>query len=211
MHSVEIARHILTTCARPSDQTALLSSTHLKTANVIELGAGTGTLSVLLSPLVTTWTATDIFPLLALISKNVKRNAEYLSSTSTSARQVTANVMIQELDWMWSSKQTLRAFPPSSREEDPTATSYDLLLAADCLFNEALVRPFVNVLNTIDAKVVVVVCELRSEDVLRLFLEEWLASGDWEVWRACKDSKECGKEVPLLESKLVVWVGWRRS
>merc|ERR1712093_315455 len=101
-----------------------------------------------------------------------------------------------------------------ARMTNPEDLRCDLLLAVDCLFNESLVKPFVRTLNSIEATVVVVVSELRSADVLTLFLHEWLSSGAWQVYRACKwddetDAASRGDPAkPLLRSNLVVWVGW---
>jgi hypothetical protein len=99
------------------------------------------------------------------------------------------------------------------REFGPNEAGYDIALAVDCLFNESLVEPFVNALDCISAKAVIVVSELRSPEVLRLFLETWLKKEGWEIWRACKAGEEGEVESnpPLLGKKYVVWVGWKAS
>lgn len=203
--------------------TPFLDTRSLASARVLELGSGTGTLSILLSHLVRSWTATDISALLPLIRKNISRNADAMKgfnasrvSGSKDRADVPTKVSVEELDWTWSPRQIQRAFPSlpqegSGNSDNHQDTAFDLLLAVDCLFNESLVKPFVNVLNNVDAEVVVIVSELRSPDVLRLFLEEWLKSGEWTVWRACKGSEAAGgaESVALLARNMVVWVGWR--
>lgn len=197
--SVEFAKLVLSQTAAP--RSAFLEPSRLAQASVIELGSGTGVLPVLLSQLVRQYIATDQENLLPLVTKNIKKNAD---------RTAGATVNVAELDWTWSGKQLQRMWPAGE-------LSCDLLLAVDCLFNESLVKPFVDTLNRIDAKVVVVVSELRSADVLRLFLQEWLQSGTWQVWRACRWSdsgEEVGQEsplqsIPLLRNNLAVWVGWK--
>ncbi|KZP00955.1 hypothetical protein CALVIDRAFT_218196 [Calocera viscosa TUFC12733] len=67
---------------------ALLHPTSLATSHILELGSGTGLLSVLLSPLVRKYTATDIPPLLPLLGKNADSN------------QVSEKVAVEELDWV---------------------------------------------------------------------------------------------------------------
>lgn len=221
-YSVELARLVLTeqSLHTPSP---FLDTSSLAAARVLELGSGTGALSVLLSHLVRSWTATDISALLPLIRKNLSRNADVMQSLSTSRvpgsrerAEPPASVDIEELDWTWPPRQIQKAIPSTRREESNdgeggNGPAFDLLLAVDCLFNESLVKPFVNVLKNVAAELVVVVSELRSPDVLRLFLEEWLKSGEWTVWRACRESDSAGgvENVALLARNMVVWVGWR--
>ena len=153
------------------------------------------------------WTATDIETLLPLTRKNHKRNAERLAL---------AHISTEELDWTWTSKQMQRALldmcHPYSIEKAEVGSGFDVAVAVDCLFNEALVQPFVNTLDNLPTSVVIIVVELRSPDVLRMFLERWLASKqEWEIWRASR-SREDQEEVTenLLGRRYVTWVGFRR-
>ena len=158
-------------------------------ASVLELGSGTGVLAALLGPLSKSWLATDIFSLLPLIDKNIKRNWPAKSS---------AKVEVRELDWTWSRKELERNFPGSKE-------TWDLVIAVDCLYNEALVQPFVDTLDALPCRVVIVVSELRSSDVMQLFLERWLALGKWQIWRVGDGTNDRG----LLGDSQVVWVGWK--
>ena len=176
-----------------SPSTALLDAGQLSQMSVLELGSGTGILAVLLSPLFRSWTATDVESLLPLIKKNIKRNAP---------RTSTAHIQVDELDWTWSEKQVFKFYGLDH-------ANHNLLLAVDCLFNEALVKPFVNTLNQVNVEAVLIASELRSPEVLRLFLKEWLSNGRWEIYRACKRLEEGGQG--LLGSKYVIWVGWPKK
>lgn len=163
--------------------------TQLAYTSVLELGSGTGVLAALLGPLSKSWTATDIFSLLPLIDKNIKRN--WPAKTN-------AKVEVRELDWTWSRKELERNLPSSGEP-------WDLVVAVDCLYNEALVQPFVDTLDALPCRAVIVVSELRSSDVMQLFLERWLASGRWQIWRVGDGTNERG----LLGDSQVVWVGWK--
>lgn len=164
------------------------------------MGGGTGVLSTLLAPCVRKWTVTDISELLPLIQKNHQKNKD---------RVAPANVELAELDWTWSPSQ----YEKNARQIRDQR--YDLVLAVDCLYNEALVQPFVQTLNRLNCKYVVVVSELRSAEVLQMFLELWLASGPWTVYRpAAQNTDSSGEEEAtepgLLGRRHVMWVGWKR-
>jgi protein N-lysine methyltransferase METTL21D len=148
-------------------------------------------LSLILSPLVRRYTATDIPALLPLLHKNISLNFP-------SANNITASA----LDWVLlhstPSSQRARIFPMA---KDPP----DLVLVVDCIYNPALVPPLLSTMSYLaPAPVpVLVVVELRSVDVVREFLERWIESGEWEIWRVG------GEEGGLLGVPYVAWVGWR--
>jgi predicted nicotinamide N-methyase len=139
------------------------------TISVLELGTGTGILPVLLQrshsltqgttkqsqlPLHTavfrSWTATDQYDNLKLVRKNLRLNG----------LEDTPSVNIAELDW-------LNVRPP--RAGDGNEELYDAIVAVDCLYNEALVAPFVRTLDRyaiLGKTTVYVLVELRSSDVV---------------------------------------------
>lgn len=175
----------------------------LAKAEVLEMGGGTGVLSTLLAPCVKSWTVTDMAELLPLIHKNHQKNKARLALAS--------NVQLAELDWTWSLPQFQKNAKGISQQY------YDLVFAVDCLYNEALVRPFVDTINRLNCKYVVVVSELRSAEVLRLFLELWLSSGSWTIYRSCfeglagaHDGNGDMESAGLQQSGRlhVVWIGW---
>ncbi|KAG8930689.1 hypothetical protein FRC02_003791 [Tulasnella sp. 418] len=200
--SVHLARYLLMEHHFPP-QTPLLSPPKLKSARVLELGAGVGFLATLLSPLVEHYTVTDIGPLLPLIRKNVIRNLP-----STIAKE---SVTVAELDWL----DIQQASTPSWRQklfptlkEDNLSPLYDLIICCDCIYNTSLVPPLVATINHCCSgvgSVVLVVVELREEDVLREFLTAWLDSDlprIWKVWRIPEDK---------LGFRTVGWIGWKES
>ncbi len=145
--------------------------------------AGTGLLALALSPLARKYTATDIPALVPLMRKNL------LSASASTSESVT----VMALDW------TL----PALRQVDVRgANAPDVLLVVDCIYHPALVRPLLTTLTALATPrhtVAVVVAELRAEDVLREFLQEWVALG-WRVWSVGEDS---------LCARWGMWVAWR--
>jgi hypothetical protein len=81
----------------------------------------------------------------------------------------------------------------------------DILLVVDCIYHPSLLPALVDTLHHLsipDQTVVLVVIELRADDVTREFLQLWLAKPGWEVWRI-------GGE--LLPEPYVMWLGSRRT
>lgn len=185
--------------------------------------AGTGLLALVLSHWTRHFTATDQDYLVPLIQKNIVHNfssvagalSPYLPDSSlenTSARRLT----VESLNWLDIHNAPLssrvKMFPP----ELPGAGIADIIFAVDCVYNSSLLPPLVTVLNhyaVADRTRVVVAVELRSEDVLREFLELWVGSGNsssssdssggchWVIHRLCGDA--------WMDPCFAVWVGWK--
>lgn len=150
--------------------------------------SGTGLLSILFSPLVGRYTVTDIPQLIPLIKKNISTN---VPSTSAS------NIVVQDLDWI-----ALQSAPPALRAKAFSFDDIDILLVADCVYHPNLVGPLVDTihhLTTPGKTTVVVVVELRAEDVVRQFLETWLQSDSkLQVWSVGEQR---------LDSTYALWMG----
>ncbi|KAF8318723.1 hypothetical protein DL93DRAFT_2225618, partial [Clavulina sp. PMI_390] len=82
--SVEFARTTLKDCLFPATA-AFISGEHLKRATVLELGAGTGILAVLLAPYVDRYLATDLPSLVPLMHKNLQHNNRVADHQEVSA------------------------------------------------------------------------------------------------------------------------------
>ncbi|KAF9526111.1 putative methyltransferase-domain-containing protein [Crepidotus variabilis] len=185
--SIDFAQMVLQQCYAKLPQ-GLLDPEILRKSHVLELGAGTGLLSIALSSLVEQFTVTDIEALTPLIQKNIHHNG------------APSNVCVAELDWV-----ELRSTLPSKRSKifDATQQPIDLLLAVDCLYHPSLIPPFVETIDylcTPGRTTVLIISELRQEDVMREFLEAWLSKPDWQILRAPND--ELGKHY-------VIWIGWK--
>ena len=153
------------------------------------------------------YTVTDIEDLIPLIRKNIALNlpgSGALDSTSAGHGPSNAKGIIkpEPLDWL-----TLYNCSPSTRQKLFSYEPVDLLLVVDCIYHPSLLPALVGTIDhlaTPDRTAVFVMVELRAEDVVREFLELWLAAGGggvWEVWHVNG----------LLEGPYAMWVGWKRS
>ncbi|ORY23141.1 hypothetical protein BCR39DRAFT_550013 [Naematelia encephala] len=257
--SYHLARNLLASHHHPpgAPLLPLLDLSKLRQARILELGAGTGLLAILLSPLCKEYTVSDRIENLRLVERNLElnginpvssaRKSEHLHPTTSagkaghmypasSASKAAKDrhernrgeserkyqdglVRLEEVDWTEVSRERQRhrsrhdqnntgPYNPTSSEKD----TYDLVLAVDCIYNENLVQPFVDTLAFYCPKggrtVVWVVVELRSADVLTLFLETWLADseGQWTIVRIFGEALgDWGSQKP----RWVGWVGWR--
>ncbi|KAI0915802.1 hypothetical protein AcW1_003697 [Taiwanofungus camphoratus] len=210
--SVDLAQSILQQYySRKPD--ALLNPVLLASSHVLELGAGTGLLGAVLSPLVGRYTVTDLEALMPLIQKNMTLNAELSlpkllpgspptrhSTPSSRQSAIRPNVALEALDWV-----DLHNASPSSRRSAYTFSPADLLLVVDCIYHPSLLPPLLSTIDhlTVPGKTaVLVVVELRAEDVVRRFFEGWLglaAGGAWEIWSLGG----------ALQGPYAVWVGWK--
>ncbi|KAF7308807.1 hypothetical protein MKEN_01080300 [Mycena kentingensis (nom. inval.)] len=195
--SIDFAQSILQQHHAKSPD-ALFDLERLPSSRILELGSGTGLLSIALSPLVAHFTATDIPELLPLMRKNLALNFP-----------AERNVSVNELNW-----QTLASLPPARRAQLFTVSPdapYDIVLIVDCIYHPSLLPSLLATIDyvaTTPTTAVVVAMELRAEDVTREFLEGWLAldSGRWEVWRVANDSDN---GILAHDKPYVVWVGWK--
>ncbi|KAI0682977.1 putative methyltransferase-domain-containing protein [Cytidiella melzeri] len=190
--SADFAQYVLKeTSTSPA---ALLDPARLADGHVLELGAGTGLLAIVISSLVRQYTATDIEELIPLIAKNLILNHRSPSSTASS------NVTAEALDWV-----ALMHSSPSTRRTAFCYSPVDLLLVVDCIYHPSLLPALVETIDhlaTSEQTAVLVLAELRQEDVMREFLELWLAAGDgaWEIWHVEE----------LMEGPYAMWVGWKK-
>ena len=180
--------------------------------------AGTGLLSIVLSPFVHHYTVTDIPELIPLIRKNVAHNltpsvhpasppkTAGKHSSSPPPLSASTNVTATALDWV----QLCNA-PASLRPKIAPDEPADVVLIVDCIYHPSLLPALVSTIDylTIAGRTtVIVVVELRAEDVIREFLQCWLdktAEGEWELAR--RERKGAVREVQALLDRLDG--GWR--
>ncbi|KAF3939025.1 hypothetical protein ABW19_dt0206522 [Dactylella cylindrospora] len=187
-----------------------LTSHVLKSSSTaVELGAGTsGILALSLSPYVANYIATDQEYCLKLLRKNIVENFKEPKKTASSSKvkksrnstepaSTSGNIVVTALDWELTDASSL----PELKERQ-----IDLVIAADCIYNESLVDSLVDTMaelcelnrvglsSTSDGNVtlVMVAQELRSPDVLEAFLKAFCAK--FKVWRVPdRLLKDCGE------------------
>jgi methylase of polypeptide subunit release factors len=147
--SLFLCEHLLQQYHLPTNTIpSLIDFPKAKQASVLELGAGTGLCSVLLNEMFGAWIATDQYDNLKLIQRNLREN------------KLEDRVRVLEVDWFHSLQKRKR------RDEEE---EYDLVLAVDCIYNEALIKPLIATFDryaTRSKTLVWVVIELRSSDVV---------------------------------------------
>jgi len=174
---------------------------------VLELGSGvSGIVALSLAPHVKQYIATDQDYVLKLLKQNLDENTKestthskhkHSSKRAHSARSVekkkkaTSNIETLVLDWEKDSVATLPSFLGQTRSDLDDPIGVDVLLACDCIYNDALIEPFINTCTHIcrlrsrgkmeRPTVCVVAQQLRSAEVF----ESWLTTfhQSFNVWR----------------------------
>ncbi|KAF1344283.1 hypothetical protein BDV97DRAFT_305419 [Delphinella strobiligena] len=165
-------------------------------ATVLELGSGiAGIVPVLLAPKIARYIASDQSYALKLLKENVDSNSPI--QVGSRAQQKTPrrvkveparNITVVPLDWETDDVESLL-------KTNGANEGLDLLLACDCIYNYALIKPFVQTcvdvcqvrrrcqVEALDKKhtLCVIAQQLRQPDVF----EEWLAefTKSFRVWR----------------------------
>jgi Lysine methyltransferase len=165
-----------------------------KASHVLELGCGiSGLIGLVLASKVHTYIATDQEYVFKYLRRNISENLAAIepSIRSRNSRakviannQPTNNIIVKALDWESDSLSRLY----SDLGLTPDNNFISLLISCDCIYNEALVRPFVDTCKDIcrmapssTPTVCVVAQQLRSSDVF----ESWLKTfhSYFRVWR----------------------------
>ena len=171
------------------------SSTLNRSSCVMELGCGVSPiLALALASSVGRYIATDQGYSSILFLKNLKDNAKQPSvprkkhSPFRGSVPCICPIEYMPLDWELSALDDLPALMRSSDEEIP---ALDVLVACDCVYNEALVGPFVrtcaeicSLLNTRASRkppICIVAQQLRSDSVFESWLKAFRVS--FRVWR----------------------------
>ncbi|PLW20338.1 hypothetical protein PCANC_08476 [Puccinia coronata f. sp. avenae] len=196
-------------------------------ARILELGAGTGSLGILCAGMfppesTASWTVSDQFDLLAIIARNFGHNCIPLSTAPVPGDHGALHT-IEEIDWLEVEKQWLKNqahLQPNSEPSDCATRRYDLILAVDCLYNEALVLPLLRTLDHFASPpaadtpagptLVLVVSELRSSDVVELFLRHWLALRPrWSIFRLPLPLHRPLLNLNISKPHYAIWCGWK--
>ncbi len=170
-------------------------------STVLELGCGvSGILALSMSEKVGSYVATDLDYVFKLLRKNLEENVIQTKKDKKGNRHRKggskafetvrdSNITVMALDWVTSSISLL----PSLLGDDHIngATAIDAVIACDCIYNEALMEPFVLTCADIcrlaksDPSGIPTMCivaqQLRSDTVF----EAWLSAfcKEFRVWR----------------------------
>ena len=160
-------------------------------STVVELGTGvSGVVALSLGPKVSHYIATDQDYVLKLLRQNIAENAPVQSQSSSrkdksrsktkadSAKDKTSNIAVLPLDWETSQASSILP-----------ANGVDMIVACDCIYNEALIDPFVGTCADIcrirtegGPTICIIAQQLRSPDVFEAWLKAfWNAFTVWRV------------------------------
>ncbi|KAI9054745.1 hypothetical protein LZ554_001896 [Drepanopeziza brunnea f. sp. 'monogermtubi'] len=170
-------------------------------STVLELGCGiSGIIGLACGPLIGSYVLTDQHYVMKLVSQNLEENRQATSSTkkgrkssskskrgAASASQVQAagNIIATPLDW-----ETDEVLPSLTGNE--SKRSFDAVIACDCIYNDALIKPLVQTcidtckLRSSDEAenepaVCIIAQQLRSAEVFEEWLKEFHSA--FRVWR----------------------------
>ena len=191
------------------DNILFQTSTATHESTVLELGCGvSGILALACAPKIHRYIATDQEYVFKLLKQNLENNATQAMQTTANAKPSTrrkapvlrpekvtptSNIDILALDWETSD---LLSLPVSLGPSTDKRCSIDVILACDCIYNEALVEPFVQACadlcrlpgqsssSSLKTKptVCVVAQQLRSHTVFEAWLTAFTrAFGVWRV------------------------------
>lgn len=193
----------------PFFKSGLLTSS----SNVLELGCGiSGILALVLSSRVCQYIATDQEYVLKTLERNLDQNYKSTSRSSvisgsrpakrnrkterwptTPAPSTNTNIRVLPLDWELNTCEDLPRILSSSWSDSEIEVGFrlDAVIACDCIYNEALIDPFVctcvNLCKLGTAKAgnhpayCVIAQQLRSPDVFQAWLSAMLCQ--FHVWR----------------------------
>jgi len=163
-------------------------------SSVLELGSGiAGIVPLTLAPLVQQYIATDQVYALKLLKENIDSNTGTAKQTGARTKKPSkkpspaqsSTIQVQSLDW---ETDDVNSFLKSSN----AAEGVDLVIACDCIYNYALIKPFVQTCVDIcrartsgQPTVCVIAQQLRQPDVFEEWLEEF--HKQFKTWRLADD------------------------
>ncbi|KAI5198021.1 hypothetical protein E4T39_06987 [Aureobasidium subglaciale] len=162
-------------------------------SSVLELGSGiAGIVPLTLAPLVQQYIATDQVYALKLLKENIDQNTaptqaakNKKASKKANASQV-SNLQVVSLDW---ETDDVDSFLKSNN----AAEGVDMVIACDCIYNYALIKPFVQTCVDVCQSrtgerptICVIAQQLRQPDVFEEWLDEF--NKHFTTWRIADDA-----------------------
>ncbi|KAI1113495.1 hypothetical protein F5Y14DRAFT_452031 [Nemania sp. NC0429] len=182
-------------------KTGALSSS----SNILELGCGiSGLVGLAVSPLVSRYTLTDQTYVARLVEKNLQENLVPTQKPSSQKRKgkpsSTANpvnLRFEPLDWELDEVTT-------SLTGSPYVSSFDAVIACDCIYNDTLIEPLVQTCadacnlrqrgqdagaqsdETLTPTLCIVAQQLRDPEIFEAWIKEF--SKHFRVWRVPEEA-----------------------
>lgn len=173
-----------------------------RTSQVLELGCGiSGIVAIMLAPKIGRYLATDQDYVFKLLKQNVKDNAlEQKASAKAkgygkapigneSGAMAGTNIEVIALDWETNSVSNLMRLTEIVSSHNPQPI--DAVVACDCIYNEALIEPFVrtcveichlvNELTNEKPTICVIAQQLRSDSIFGAWLSAFHKA--FRVWK----------------------------
>ncbi|KAK6000524.1 hypothetical protein QM012_003770 [Aureobasidium pullulans] len=163
-------------------------------SSVLELGSGiAGIVPLTLAPLVQQYIATDQAYALRLLKENIDQNTTSTQSGAKNKKPTkranatvpSSNIQVESLDW---ETDDVDSFLKSNNAPE----GVDMVIACDCIYNYALIKPFVQTCVDICRSrtgerptVCVIAQQLRQPDVFEEWLEEF--NKYFSTWRLADD------------------------
>jgi Lysine methyltransferase len=152
-------------------------------STIVEVGCGiSGLIALAMSPLLSSgcYILTDQAYVMKILQHNVTTNQPCQPSGRGSRQRQRLQVQTLALDWETDAVSNITSLLGKPGKE----RKIDLILACDCIYNEYLIKPFVSTCASLCAlrsggsknTAFLIAQQLRSEEVLQLWLEEMLSS-----------------------------------
>lgn len=147
-------------------------------------------------------------------------------------------VTIEEIDWLqvetvWEKTRSSHLHRANHGDDQSgqnlkRSSHYDLILAVDCLYNESLTLPLIRTIDHFShagdeedpsssssskkssPTLVLIVSELRSDEVLTGFLRDWLELVPaWNIFRVSDEALRQDLNLNISGPNYVVWCAWK--
>lgn len=172
-------------------------------STVLELGCGvSGILGLTVSTKVRSYIATDQEYVFKLLKQNLEANSTQSSFSRDSKQQgrkavarrmvrASTNIEVVALDWESSLISSLPSLFGLGSSNSTDRSDIDVIVACDCVFNEALIDPFVGTCDTLcrlaktNSSRKPTICIIAQQIRSHLVFEAWLLAfcSKFRVWR----------------------------
>lgn len=155
-------------------------------ATVVELGCGiSGLIGIVLAQYVSKYVLTDLGYVMKLLQQNVDTNQTATFLHKGTKRQPAMKPQVLVLDW---EDMSSTRFDEVVKHDEVV----DMVVACDCVYNEYLLEPFVNMCENISQRdvqrrpFILIAQQLRSDEVFSAFMSLLLRK--FHIWRLSQEA-----------------------